>query len=256
MDGTPFGRLSGELRNNSYEYVFNSEPREIMLNLTEWQIPYIARKGAAKQKNVTQHNIAITQTCRKVRNETLKLFYFGSSLSLNMADYEDHVSPIMAPPPRASGLKGIGNRPRDLHRDATLNMKILCRLPVSEGLYDKEGRPLEGVEVYWKPTDTPEMWKMQMIRSGQHFLREFLDLTHNPHEQRLRAIVTAGAEFFIAGIAPLHAFVTGTNRPVFGPDPPPTMEAERETLALQKRKEIWEEKRESVRQAVMAENGD
>lgn len=239
-----------------------------------------------------QYNIAITQTCRKNWSETLELFYFASPLRLDMADCEVQVLPIVAPPSRACEKfrewcdlvgaetvkevrevnfigeyhhlghcaelhpdpRALGIVRKVFNRSARLNLKILCRLPIHEGIYDQEGQSFEGSQVDLKPTDTPKNWGQQVTRTDQHFLQSFINLTQVPDEQRLRAIVITAAKFLIAGIALLHAFVTGTDRPLFGPPPLPLGEAEREALPLKERKEVWEKKREVVRQSVMAEH--
>lgn len=86
------------LRSPSTRLVLSDSPQEITLNLTPWQVPKLQRLPQPN-KNVTQpDSYTLTQICKKIRSETLKLFYFTNTLVLEMSDFESHTSPILAPP--------------------------------------------------------------------------------------------------------------------------------------------------------------
>jgi len=66
MDASPFTRLSPELRNTIYEFVFTSD------------------YAITLQYNGTQH--ALTKTCRQFRHETLRMYYSLARLNAHLDD--------------------------------------------------------------------------------------------------------------------------------------------------------------------------
>lgn len=78
MDASPFGTLSGELRNRIYAYFFHSQlATEIHLDIRD---PHGARLKGPRSK--TRSALALTATCRLLRHETLALFWSTVSIQI------------------------------------------------------------------------------------------------------------------------------------------------------------------------------
>lgn len=241
-------------------------------------------------QNVTQPNsYTLTQVCKMIRGETLKLFYFTNKLVLNMADFEDHVSPIFIPP-RAGTEKlrvwrdlvgpvavrsadhvdinlqyhylGTGFKLELLDKagailretfsqSTTLKFSITIHLPIPEGLKDEHGLQLTGLKVVWIIGESPEKWATQVTDVAKAF---WVSWCHNfpvpQAEDRIKAIITVAFQALLAAIDSMSAFWT----PVFGPALPPAMDAEREETARVAREKVWQEKREESRRAVQGDD--
>lgn len=73
MDDSIFKRLSPELRNRIYELTF-TDSEGIIIQCTN--------NGVFKKATVSSPNIALTRTCREIRQESLKMYYFLNSITI------------------------------------------------------------------------------------------------------------------------------------------------------------------------------
>lgn len=270
-----------------YEIVLYYEPQEIVLNLTKWQVPKMER-AEQPNKNVTQYGIAITQICRAMRVETLKLYYFTNTLTLNMADFEDHVSPILAPPRRATeklqiwhALAGaeavkevrkvnimlhyhyLGPQStlrldskaaailKDVfHPDAVIRLHVTVHMPIPDDMGDENGR-IRGLEVVWTIGEPSGVWEEQATLAARSFYTRFMLISQTGDDSRIRAMIGAAWTFLSSGAPSIQAY---TDKPVFGPPLPPAMDAEREATGRQHRQEAWNRQQDANRRAVMGDN--
>jgi hypothetical protein len=73
MDDSIFKRLSPELRNRIYELTFTGS-EGITIQCT--------KNGVFKEATVSSPNISLTRTCREIRRESLKMYYFLNSITI------------------------------------------------------------------------------------------------------------------------------------------------------------------------------
>lgn len=79
MDVSPLAKLPGELRNNNYELVFESDS-EIELDVNGSKISRTYRRNArANDPKVRSYNLALTTTCKEIRRESLSVFWFKTN---------------------------------------------------------------------------------------------------------------------------------------------------------------------------------
>jgi hypothetical protein len=89
MDDSIFKRLSPELRNRIYELTFTGS-EGIIIQCTKSGISKGPKgiiiqcpiPGFSKKATVSSPNISLTRTCREIRQESLKMYYFLNSITI------------------------------------------------------------------------------------------------------------------------------------------------------------------------------
>lgn len=78
MDASPFGALSGELRNRIYYFFFTAQlAAQIHIDVREEARPRLKRNS-----NKTRSAVALTSACRQLRAETLAIFWSTASFRI------------------------------------------------------------------------------------------------------------------------------------------------------------------------------
>lgn len=143
-----------------------------------------------------------------MRDETLKLFYFTNTLVLQVTDFENHNSPIFAPPLAeakklqywrdlvgAEAVLAVRNVDVKLqyhylgsgsefaldqqassilrctfHPSAVLKIFISIHLPFPDGTLDRHGKPLVSLDVIWTIGETTVEWEKQVVIEAREFM--------------------------------------------------------------------------------------
>jgi hypothetical protein len=84
MQDSPLRRLSPELRNRIYEMTFTSGDG-ITIDCRGEKDLDSTNKGFSKKITTSSSCIALTRTCHQIRQESLKMYYFLSPLTIRMS---------------------------------------------------------------------------------------------------------------------------------------------------------------------------